>query len=1451
MRIALVQMEGIGMKRHFLVTIVFFLLIGVSVSPLLMREDFFRAGIVKRYHNIHGRNHGIESGGLHVTEKIVRNGLHLDQDDFGGSWYDDFRDASGVENKENVNLEAGDVLLNVVDNNSKSSRTPNGFAYSKAGSLSASNCQSSDDNSVYGGNEDHYVDLDSSGNQYVEFFFPTFGLTSSPILGDVEFEYSIESGKSFSNPYSADYDAQTGSWNNIGVPPNADRIEHHVTNSLHKVSYDTVNEANGMRVRFGYDPASDSGKLFFDFVQLSFITSYFTSGSLTSTVIELPQGKNWSVISIHKEAPPNTHVKVSVINASSNLIIPGFNNLTDTNIEISNIPTNRIRLKAWFQGNGLAIPRLGSWGVEWTADNAWRDGFTGNARTRNSTNLNFSDKVDLIDADQVGELKSDVIELPLNRSWSTLHFDRTVPGNTYLNISVYDGITDELLLREWNRTKTGELDMSHIAASEHPEIYLYGEFMPKQAQSPALHSWAVNWSIKIDEDEENHTIELIENVPDILYVTEDTPRNGIIDFLDYFSVPYSDIHPPTYMIEPISDDDNITLKINNSKLDVIYLADNWTGTCEVIINCTSTYDLKGSSTNPFNISVIAVDDAPAWKNQPPSLSVKQGKSSVGQYSLNDHVTDAENDEFGFNINISGSGLTVELNENNHINVTHTGDFSGNAIITVKVYQISNDSLFSSVSIPLQVSMNIPPMVTLISPQNGTIISVTEIVLMWEIGDPDTIPEKIRSTLYFGEGENPDIYESGMEKNYMSVGNLEDGVTYYWSVIPLDEIEEGSCSNGPWSFTVDRSKPVPEISYLSPLNGDIINIIDINLTWQVHNGSDDKLQFEIYFGDSRDILSKIGTTEKKLFPLESLRENITYYWKVVPIVDGILGTSKSGVWSFTILKNFTAIYNISGSVDRDLITVGEGTTAFSINLTINNTGNKVNYIRIYAGGDLFDVVLISPSQISLFSGDYDIIKVTVLVTNLEPGLYHFFLTLAHEGPIDELINISVNITKRISNGSTEDPNGGKEEPEGNGEKNEKEGTKSLFYPILFTIIIGSVFLMVIFVIIYKRRKKMDNDRIADLNMEIDSLKTDIVHIPSRGVVKASEMPHLKDNEEKSKMGPVKVKDEKVKKTDKSKYNIRKKKDTKKVNAVSTQGVSGKKDIDLSGIFIPKDHSLDQTKGKLDDAVLALPPARFIHIDEEDRKVPIEELFLMTPTGILLQYYSLERETAINEDILASMLSAVTSFILDSLTMVGKEDVDEGDLCIEMGEFSVILATGETLNLVAITSRAKKEEVKIQLEKGVDVLEEKFGEIMMNWDGDMGKIEGVKLYVVSLVKGEFDKLIRKKQLDSRQVPNSIPLTEGIDTTKSKIGLLGQAKDDTIKITEELRDNEKEASLEKTLFDMPMGGSPIEKIISERIEIIEEKNEPPPPLDEPDSDEDKPTEESTLDDLDIEIW
>ena len=112
-------------------------------------------------------------------------------------------------------------------------------------------------------------------------------------------------------------------------------------------------------------------------------TIHPTNATLTSTPISLPDTMLYSTLSLTKTEPANTYINVSVLNAETNTTIPGFDNLTSRTIDLT--PLNElgitsIRLRAYFSGNGSATPSLDSWGVEWTAENAWRDSFTGDSK---------------------------------------------------------------------------------------------------------------------------------------------------------------------------------------------------------------------------------------------------------------------------------------------------------------------------------------------------------------------------------------------------------------------------------------------------------------------------------------------------------------------------------------------------------------------------------------------------------------------------------------------------------------------------------------------------------------------------------------------------------------------------------------------------------------------------------------------------------------------------------------------------------------------------------------------------------------------------------------------------------------------------------------------------------------------------------------------------------------
>lgn len=99
------------------------------------------------------------------------------------------------------------------------------------------------------------------------------------------------------------------------------------------------------------------------------IYSNITNGNITSTEIILPDGKTWVSFIINKsEYGIDNNINVTILDGVTYLPIPGFENLSDTNIDISAIdeithPT--IRLRACFSGNGSATPLLKGWKITW------------------------------------------------------------------------------------------------------------------------------------------------------------------------------------------------------------------------------------------------------------------------------------------------------------------------------------------------------------------------------------------------------------------------------------------------------------------------------------------------------------------------------------------------------------------------------------------------------------------------------------------------------------------------------------------------------------------------------------------------------------------------------------------------------------------------------------------------------------------------------------------------------------------------------------------------------------------------------------------------------------------------------------------------------------------------------------------------------------------------------
>ncbi len=124
-------------------------------------------------------------------------------------------------------------------------------------------------------------------------------------------------------------------------------------------------------------------------------TNNYRFGNLTSTPINLPPNMHWDTLMIDKTEPTNTHVNVTILNATTNQPIPGSPTYTENGeVDISYIDPIRypaIKLNATFEGDGSTTPELHYWAVSWNRSNTWQDTLFGGEKVESSENVEVVD----------------------------------------------------------------------------------------------------------------------------------------------------------------------------------------------------------------------------------------------------------------------------------------------------------------------------------------------------------------------------------------------------------------------------------------------------------------------------------------------------------------------------------------------------------------------------------------------------------------------------------------------------------------------------------------------------------------------------------------------------------------------------------------------------------------------------------------------------------------------------------------------------------------------------------------------------------------------------------------------------------------------------------------------------------------------------------------------------
>jgi hypothetical protein len=128
--------------------------------------------------------------------------------------------------------------------------------------------------------------------------------------------------------------------------------------------------------------------------------------------------------------------------------------------------------------------------------------------------------------------------------------------------------------------------------------------------------------------------------------------------------------------------------------------------------------------------------------------------------------------------------------------------------------------------------------------------------------------------------------------------------------------------------------------------------------------------------------------------------------------------------------------------------------------------------------------------------------------------------------------------------------------------------------------------------------------------------------------------------------------------------------------------------------------------------------------------VDEVFLMTPTGLLLKHYTRRLRPDQDTDILAGMLTAVQNFVRDSFDNAGGR-LNE----IRFENYDILISHEKDVVLAAIISTKKPEKLRNQLRNASNDLERQFGEQISHWGGDKKELGEVDLLMKKFLDGKY--------------------------------------------------------------------------------------------------------------------
>jgi len=124
--------------------------------------------------------------------------------------------------------------------------------------------------------------------------------------------------------------------------------------------------------------------------------------------------------------------------------------------------------------------------------------------------------------------------------------------------------------------------------------------------------------------------------------------------------------------------------------------------------------------------------------------------------------------------------------------------------------------------------------------------------------------------------------------------------------------------------------------------------------------------------------------------------------------------------------------------------------------------------------------------------------------------------------------------------------------------------------------------------------------------------------------------------------------------------------------------------------------------------------------------VDEVFVMTPSGMLLKHYTRRLRPDQDEDILAGMLTAVQNFVRDSFDTAGGRLSE-----IRFENYDIIISYTDNLVLAAVLTSKNPEKLREKLKVAACEIEEAYGTKLKDWKGDMSELKQIDSVMKRLI------------------------------------------------------------------------------------------------------------------------